>query len=173
MPDVLSTMISLSNRSGKAFGPQNAGASLSLTSTAFLNWPRSGHVTNRHRTVLLQNVERLIGYKRNFWGDVTFAVLTVVTGGLVWLADIPQLKVCTLKECPLHEAQYVLAEVQEQQFSCVCNGIYSCLIQLSVLQLINKRQVFSKVHQIQVFSSWVLADSHKLLTVLCRQLVSS
>ena len=118
-------------------------------------------------------MERLIGYKGNVWGDLTFAVLTVVTGGLVWLADIPQLKVCTLKECPLHEAQYVLAEVQEQRFSCVCNGIYSCLIQLSVLQLINKRQVFSKVHQIQVLSSWVLADSHKLLTVLCRQLVSS
>lgn len=58
-------------------------------------------------------MERLTGWKRRVWTHAAFGVLTVITGGLVWIVVylFPQTMLWLLQECSLEEAQYVLAKV--------------------------------------------------------------
>lgn len=64
-------------------------------------------------SVTLQIVQRLIGYKINVWALAPLILLTFITGGSIWVVAFlfPQTLVWTMQECPIHEAQYVLAKV--------------------------------------------------------------
>ena len=65
-------------------------------------------------------MESLIGYRTNVWALVPLTLLTLISGGTVWIAaqhDCPRVVTWALTESSLQEAHYVLAKVRQRDAS--------------------------------------------------------
>lgn len=67
----------------------------------------------------LQEVVAFMGYATRSWAVVLYRLLVLITGGLLWLFSRYNLhvKLWTLEECPLRQADVVRVKVQPISFS--------------------------------------------------------
>ncbi len=58
-------------------------------------------------------MQEFTGYTTNAWAFAAYLLLTVLTGGLLWVIGhyFPQIVTCTMSKSSLGEAQYVQAKV--------------------------------------------------------------
>lgn len=77
-------------------------------------------------------VEGLTGYKTNVRSLIPLTLITLLSGGIVWIAaqhNYPQIVTWFMKESSLQEAHYVLAKVPSVVLSSACGCTYSeCLV---------------------------------------------
>ena len=85
---------------------------------------------SRKQLASLQVYRSVTGYKRRPLACIIYAAFILLTGGVAWLVGhiFPQLMLWTLQTCSLHEAQYVVSEVQSHSWCCVlgCQAILPC-----------------------------------------------
>jgi len=58
-------------------------------------------------------VQQFVGYTTRRWATVLYPLLTILTGGLLWVVGqrYLQARLWTLQKCSLSKAQYVHAKV--------------------------------------------------------------